>query len=1117
MSQQATQEVIDAVYSSPLNNNPNLTYGSVLSPMEVKILAIARDENTRNREIQAGNLDAETYNRILQAVPVIEEKLKTYNIAPISYTLEEREPETFAAMQRDQEIIEEAQQRQIEAGVRGNFPQGYVPFETQEPIGFKKRQRIASYGIDPDNPYEFEDRTKEREFYNLLAFGPRKLSKENVQYVLDKSDIKGDLLYVDPSKPDLGFRFKPEGSDQYQILRNPRLTRDDIRKFFIQESPAIIGDIGGIATAAALFTRGAGVGSTGLGNAFKNILTTTAGSTAGAVGGDVARLIYGQQQGYNDLTVEEIVDEAQLMGLYAGVGTAAVNTAMKVVPAFYRALSGELIPADVLAKIQAVVDRQGAVLQRKGTEQTIYGVDVATVDEINDQIRYFVKEAGEEYKGYNPSLAGANPLDQDAADLEFIWLKLAKDPNLKNLYGEMKSGNQSVINLLMRELGKEFEGKPLKDIPIGTEVDEAVRASAQEQIDRYVTEGSAAINRILREADESIPTPNTTLFDKTVKGDADILPKTTSNLAAVRDNYLKDYQDSFNKILNDPRYAEFSTGAGFTKNIAKEFKMLRNTTTKHFKRPEVVKEIEQTLGLGNKEKTLLYRLAGQSPDGSAVFKSPDFTLRELFELQIVLNELRVNSKIHGSRAFAREGIKNINKQIDKSFNDEVAKRLGITVRTNYGKKDLAKIEEYKRVNNFGNDLTLAYREMDQAYTDVNNQVLKQLIANERPEELIPALLNTNVPNAKINTPVTDFIKVLESGGNDGVFYVQKQMFDYIQNTVIKPDNTPLQNNKAVKDFINKNKGTLDAIFKDDFGTILNKNQLDKVGRKIEIQDRQINVLKNTFGVDVDSVNPVYDIVNNIIRAGSDVRSSGQLQNDIDFLMTTIGDNPILEEQVAALTRNILLRDFLGLRKGAGGQFEINPQALNSILNEGFGPDELAGRLTFEESFGKLLGKDSADNIKAFKLLNDLVQREVGLDPSEGLTLAMMNVDQAKAVPGFKLLQRMLIPPLTQTGRRVTALDLLMNTRSEDFIRQVIRDPKLARQVVRAAEGRMSIQQFANFLSAYNNVYMQDFGNELQYYDTKLKELKINQKEELTLEDEQAILDVVTEYMNNRRK
>ena len=92
--------------------------------------------------------------------------------------------------------------------------------------------------------------TKEREFYNLLAYGPRKLSKENVQYVLDKSGIKGDLLYVDPSKPDLGFRFKPEGSDQYQILRNPRLTRDDIRKFVRQESPAIVGDILGIGTAA---------------------------------------------------------------------------------------------------------------------------------------------------------------------------------------------------------------------------------------------------------------------------------------------------------------------------------------------------------------------------------------------------------------------------------------------------------------------------------------------------------------------------------------------------------------------------------------------------------------------------------------------------------------------------------------------------------------------------------------------------------------------------------------------------------------------------------------------------------------------------------------------------
>ena len=64
------------------------------------------------------------------------------------------------------------------------------------PLGFKKRQTIASYGIDPDNPYEFKGITQEREFYTHLALAPRKLSKDNVQYILDKQDIRGDLDFV---------------------------------------------------------------------------------------------------------------------------------------------------------------------------------------------------------------------------------------------------------------------------------------------------------------------------------------------------------------------------------------------------------------------------------------------------------------------------------------------------------------------------------------------------------------------------------------------------------------------------------------------------------------------------------------------------------------------------------------------------------------------------------------------------------------------------------------------------------------------------------------------------------------------------------------------------------
>ena len=58
------------------------------------------------------------------------------------------------------------------------------------------------------------------------------------------------------------------------------------------------------------------------------------------------------------------------------------------------------------------------------------------------------------------------------------------------------------------------------------------------------------------------------------------------------------------------------------------------------------------------------------------------------------------------------------------------------------------------------------------------------------------------------------------------------MLDHIRNNIIKADNTPLQNNKAVRDFINDHKGTLNAIYKDDFGSVFNKGSSWKVSSSV---------------------------------------------------------------------------------------------------------------------------------------------------------------------------------------------------------------------------------------------------------------------------------------------
>ena len=139
------------------------------------------------------------------------------------------------------------------------------------------------------------------------------------------------------------------------------------------------------------------------------------------------------------------------------------------------------------------------------------------------------------------------------------------------------------------------------------------------------------------------------------------------------------------------------------------------------------------------------------------------------------------------------------------------------------------------------------------------------------------------------------------------------------------------------------------------------------------------------------------------------------------------------------------------------------------------------------------------------------QRAQGPGISEGLSVATKRDASATALPGFKFIQRMLIPPLTQTGRRVTALDNLMNARAEAMIAEMIAKPDLAKQVIASIEGRKSLQNLANFLSAYRNVYLEDFGNELKYYDEEMKQQKIRPRKVVDEKTQEKINQIIEHY------
>ena len=146
----------------------------------------------------------------------------------------------------------------------------------------------------------------------------------------------------------------------------------------------------------------------------------------------------------------------------------------------------------------------------------------------------------------------------------------------------------------------------------------------------------------------------------------------------------------------------------------------------------------------------------------------------------------------------------------------------------------------------------------------------------------------------------------------------------------------------------------------------------------------------------------------------------------------------------------------------------------------------------------LLGKEGKDFVKNLKVLNDMVQRELGALPSEGVTRAIKGGDYKAGanLEGARMLQRLLIAPLTQTGRRTTAISGRMAENSRKMIGEMLLDEKLFKETMRMAQGRETTQRFIRFLSAYGLVVTQDLASEMEFYDTTEKLQKTPEKKEI---------------------
>ena len=1087
-----------------LKDNPNVTYGQLLSPLELEFAA-----HVYSPEVKTKASTIFTPEEITQIESAVnwQERVSPYNKAPVDFDMYERFPEYQRRLDSYNEFQNDPINQVQQADTFNILDQREIDKRTEPlaPFGLEKSKEIARLGFDPspDNQIQFKKSEDQGTFNRAVALSPRNMSISNYKFISDKLGLQGEFIYINPSKPSLGIAFKPEGEENYRVVDSPEVTVDDTAQFLGQEFPPIAGDIVATVYGGKKFGFGKTGPAGGLVTKTGKVLGLSGASAIGAAGGDLARLYAGKKLGYHDLNEIEMLKEAGVIGAWAFGGTAAITLSSRAILKLYKGVFSKDAPDAVFEAIDDAL--QASRQTDAATPGLLYGDDIS-VKQIQNQINELTdKYAAEFGQGYNPTMT-TQAGTVAAADLEAVFLKNADDPKLTEIYQEIKKGNQTVIDEFVRVLSEKI-GPSISGVgdATGATVSEGLRVLAQKDIDAFDEQAVEMINQIRRQvggADDAVVAGEAVLkqVDNPQASSGPIFQRTQTRINEIRKSYLEPFNQAWNDALANPRYTNLKTGAGYTRAPAQRWLNARKGEAGQLIRradgDEAVRELYNLIPAGS--RNTIKRLTGKGEKGK--FEKPNFTLNELNSARVALNDFASNLP-DGKRGIAR-----LARDLERGLEDQmnVLIREGASAESGIPMSDRAfnikTLNKWIENNNYGDDLRQAWSAQKEALELSNSQAVRSILQQERPEKVAEYIFNTVAKGSKQNKPMTDLMDLLQREGSDEVIQIQEGLAAYIQREVLDaPDLPPLTIARNYRQFVKDNEGALRAVFGDEkfVSRFSNPKSFNKVIKGLEKTNEDILRIQARFGM-VKAGDPdkrVTNIVESILATGKTQKQSGLVLDDIEYLASITKNNPELKNQVAQVTKRYLLQDIITPRQGGG--FQIDAAGLDKLLKDGFGPEEVIGqRLTFDSFMTPLLGKkEGKEFIKNLKILNSMVQREVGTAPSERVAGALAKGEYGPGanVEGARMLMRLLIPPLTQTGRRATAITNRQAENSRKFIGRMLLDPVLFERSMRFAQGRESTQKFISFLTSYNMVVANDIGNEMMYYDTTDKLQKTPEK------------------------
>lgn len=1007
--------------------------------------------------------------------------------------------ETEASAERQLQIREHQSKFPYASGVTS--PSGGV----RKPAFYEQGEIVAGYGVDPINQSDFRNVDG---VLGDLALNSRSMTIKDFERVAKRNDLDGTLRYVNPKDPNAGYTYTDETGEE-KIINSPFITTEDVEKFLVQEGPIILADV--IATVAGTkkFTK-ALTGAKFLSKemikklnqvdpTFMRHVVNATGmgfmSATGAAGSDFMRMLMGAGSGANEMDLVDMMQEAGFIGALSFLGTGAVQSATIGIPALWRKFTGKEAPPSFFQRMDDLLNtarrqEQGLPTGQGGTGGDLLYGDPTKVTEINqaiDELSDYVVDGIKRWKPTISSLTG----EIDAATLESIFLKHAEDDGLAIWYQALKQNNQEVINQMLKAINNKAGGTTTT--ATSATLGEGIRVLAIEQLDK--------LDRTAREVIENLQTMWKTQPDKVDTGGVNLLRKVPPKeelpftgpelrLKQIKDDYLVEPNKVWNETFE--KYSELVGGGGFIKTPTNAWKRAgardANSLIKNLTTPEATGAFKTVFGAEGSAIMKRFQMLGKKG-----FENPKFTVRELNNFRVILNDIVGNTDNKEITKYAVNLMKGIKQQVKATIDDGAAaamKKEGIPPTGSKGNYTQGQINRYKQETGYGLDLDKAWLAQKEAIELANTEVFRTILARQ-PEEIVPYILTTSTPGSSINTRVGKLVTVLKDQGPEELHQLRRSIAGHIQENIInKVDASPKEVAKLYRKFMKEHKGTLNELFdKDGYKAFdFNPTAFEKnVIRVLEDYEVRQSAMKARFGL-ADSPDPTAtDIIYSFLNASKTQRQTGQMMLDMEDILGLVRGNKQMEEEMASITRRYITQEITKPTvKGLDNVVDFDPRAVNKFLTEGFGPEDITGpTLTFDNFILPLLGEGGDDYLKYLKTWNGLIQRELGAELGDEYVSRHIRESTQSSI---EYLKKAVIPPLTQFGRRVTAFEKRMSEKSAAFIGEMLMDPALFKQTLAAVQRRQTIQAYIRFLSSYGTVATADLGEELSLYDDqKLKQ------------------------------